>query len=590
MKYSKKIKSTDIIIDEKKQFINKYNFVIIPILLIFLSFSLSNCKIKDTNKTLQASVEIQNLLLDAQKCLLLNELDQAKEILFDIISKDPKQDVAYYLLSKYYELNNKWDSANKYIDIAIKLSPENVYYLELSANILVKLRKYREAAQRYEILISKNPKILDYYLNAAQMYLIAFMPNNALEIFTKLESQHGFIPEIGFYKYQIYSLLGKSDEALDELWRCIQYDPSNLDYKKEYSSFAIEKGKITALYRLVQWYKQRDSTDGYAALFAANYYFAINKVEELKKELLVAKKDPRVDFQDKLQVILTSIDHPNIDEQFIQQLFYHLEDLHSDKAETFNIIGFYYQAQNILDTAIVYFKKALELDSTNDATYRNLIMSYEAKNDYDSMLFYANKALNFYPDIGEFYFYAGYAAFMQKKFEKCIPHLENALSYIPSKNKELQNIIIELLANAYYETGEYAKAFDYFEKAIKANPANLVLKNNYAYFLAQQDTMMDKALNLIDEVLLTEPTRFSFIDTKAWILFKMKNYDEAKKWIDKALMYNDSDPEILEHAGDIYYHLNLIDDAVQLWQKSKENGNNSEIINKKINDKKYYAF
>ena len=175
--------------------------------------------------------------------------------------------------------------------------------------------------------------------------------------------------------------------------------------------------------------------------------------------------------------------------------------------------------------------------------------------------FYANKALNFYPDIGEFYFYAGYAAFMQKKFEKCIPHLENALSYIPSKNKELQNIIIELLANAYYETGEYAKAFDYFEKAIKANPANLVLKNNYAYFLAQQDTMMDKALNLIDEVLLTEPTRFSFIDTKAWILFKMKNY-----------------------------HLNLIDDAVQLWQKSKENGNNSEIINKKINDKKYYAF
>lgn len=70
----------------------------------------------------------------------------------------------------------------------------------------------------------------------------------------------------------------------------------------------------------------------------------------------------------------------------------------------------------------------------------------------------------------------------------------------------------------------------------------------------------------------------------------MKNYDEAKKWIDKALMYNDSDPEILEHAGDIYYHLNLIDDAVQLWQKSKENGNNSEIINKKINDKKYYAF
>ena len=56
----------------------------------------------------------------------------------------------------------------------------------------------------------------------------------------------------GFYKYQIYALLNKNDEALDELWRCIQYDPSNLEFKRIFF-FAIEKGKITALYRLVQW-------------------------------------------------------------------------------------------------------------------------------------------------------------------------------------------------------------------------------------------------------------------------------------------------------------------------------------------------
>jgi len=57
----------------------------------------------------------------------------------------------------------------------------------------------------------------------------------------------------------------------------------------------------------------------------------------------------------------------------------------------------------MLDSSIYNFKKALMLDSTNDATYRNLILAYQSKNSYDSMLFYSNKALSFYPDISEFF-------------------------------------------------------------------------------------------------------------------------------------------------------------------------------------------
>lgn len=572
-------------------FISKFHFLNFILIFSVLLLVLSGCRVKDEQSRNisdsnidfnQSTVEIQNLLLEAQKNLLFNDLDKAKEILNIVKNKNPKEDVAYYLLSKYYQLVNKWDSANYSINMAINLSPDNLYYLEQSANILVNLRKYKDAAQRYETLIDKNPNVIEYYFNAAQMYLMAYMPNNSLEVLTKLENKQGFMPEVGFYKYQIYALLNKNDEALDELWRCIQYDPSNLEFKKEYSSFAIEKGKITALYRLVQWAKQRDSSDGYAALFASNYYFAINKTEEMKKELLIAIQDQRVDFQDKLQVILSSLDNPNIDDTFINQLFDILKNLHNDKAETYNIIGLYYQSKNMLDSSIYNFKKALMLDSTNDATYRNLILAYQSKNSYDSMLFYSNKALSFYPDISEFFFYGGYAAFMIKDYNQCILLLNNALNYLTSKNKNLINTINELLANAYYETGQYDKSFDYFEKSITANPTNATLKNNYAYFLAQQDTLLNKALNLIDEALRLEPNNSSFIDTKAWILFKLNNLTEAKKWIDKALIYNDSDPDILEHAGDIYYHLNLKDEAITFWQKAINNGKNPDLVNNKL--------
>jgi tetratricopeptide (TPR) repeat protein len=579
----------------KKKFCDiRVSFLNFIFICIFSTIFLSSCRVNNSqsinksvklDNTTKYSVEIQNLLLDAQKYLLINNLDKAKEILYFVKNESPKNDVVYYLLSKYYEINNKWDSAYQYIEMAIKLADSNVYYIEQSANLLVNLRKYKEAAQRYETLISKNPNVMEYYFNAAQMYLMAYMPNKSIEIFTKLENQHGFMPEIGFYKYQIYALLNKNDEALDELWRCIQYDPSNLEFKKEYSSFAIEKGKITALYRLVQWAKQRDSSDGYAALFASNYYFSINKTNEMKKELLIALQDPRVDFQDKLQVILSSLNNPNIDDTFMYQLFDILMNLHNDKTETFNIIGIYYQSKNMLDSAINNFKKALYLDSTNDATYRNLILAYESKQMYDSMLFYANKAVDFYPEIGEFFFYGGYAAFMLKDYTQSILLLNNALNYLTSKNKDLINTINELLANAYYQTAQYDKAFDYFEKSIKANPTNATLKNNYAYFLAQQDTLLNKALSLIDEALRLNPNNPSFIDTKAWILYKLNNLEDAKNWIDKALMFNDSDPDILEHAGDIYYKLNKKDMAISYWQKAIDNGKNPDLINEKLNEK-----
>ena len=74
--------------------------------------------------------------------------------------------------------------------MAINLSPDNLYYLEQSANILVNLRKYKDAAQRYETLIDKNPNVIEYYFNAAQMFLMAYMPNNSLEVLTKLENKH----------------------------------------------------------------------------------------------------------------------------------------------------------------------------------------------------------------------------------------------------------------------------------------------------------------------------------------------------------------------------------------------------------------
>jgi predicted negative regulator of RcsB-dependent stress response len=68
----------------------------------------------------------------------------------------------------------------------------------------------------------------------------------------------------------------------------------------------------------------------------------------------------------------------------------------------------------------------------------------------------------------------------------------------------------------------------------------------------------------------------------------LAKYDLALSYIEKALQNNEvSNPVYLEHYGDILYFKGDKENAVVQWQKAKQAGNDSEKLNKKINEKRY---
>ena len=86
-----------------------------------------------------------------------------------------------------------------------------------------------------------------------------------------------------------------------------------------------------------------------------------------------------------------------------------------------------------------------------------------------------------------------------------------------------------------------------------------------------------------------EPENSSFQDTYGWVLFKLGKYTEAEPWIKKAL--NDKEgvsAEVLEHYGDVMYKLGNISKAEEYWIKAKEKGPGSDMLNRKISEKKLY--
>jgi tetratricopeptide (TPR) repeat protein len=93
------------------------------------------------------------------------------------------------------------------------------------------------------------------------------------------------------------------------------------------------------------------------------------------------------------------------------------------------------------------------------------------------------------------------------------------------------------------------------------------LKNTLAYMWAEQGTDLEEASKLINEVLQHAPNNAAYLDTKGWILFKMKRPYDALQYLLKAAEL-DKDPVVLDHAGDALIATGMQAEAVEFWKKS----------------------
>ena len=72
-------------------------------------------------------------------------------------------------------------------------------------------------------------------------------------------------------------------------------------------------------------------------------------------------------------------------------------------------------------------------------------------------------------------------------------------------------------------------------------------------------------------------------------LYKTGKYMEAKEWIGKAIENGaENNAVILEHYGDVFFKLGEPAKAYEYWEKAKKAGKGSDLLDKKINDKKLY--
>jgi tetratricopeptide (TPR) repeat protein len=239
-----------------------------------------------------------------------------------------------------------------------------------------------------------------------------------------------------------------------------------------------------------------------------------------------------------------------------------------------------------VEKALLYYNKAIETNKINHETLARIcVLNYQVQN-FDSLERMSKIGISLLPSSPDFYYFNAISLLKLKRYDDCIDIAENGLVYT-TKNEGKVDLGV-IIAEAYFAKKDYQKGKEAYETLIKNNPKDLFLKNNLALILVKHNIELDYADKLINQLSELDPRNQNYQFTKGYILFKKGKYDEAQKFIEPLVNANRKDGSLMNLLGNIFAKKGNIESAVDYWKAAKELGYKNSVLDKKINDKKYY--
>jgi tetratricopeptide (TPR) repeat protein len=478
----------------------------------------------------------------------------------------------------------------------VQYSPDNFEYKVALADLNREMRKFDEAIAIYEELVEEYPEKpeLNFYLS--DLYLRIKQIDKAIESLDKLENNMGITEAVSMQKFQLYSYIDKKENAIAEIEKLSAKFPMEAKYPIITGDLYLEQNDtVNALKYYNQAYKL-DSNNPYYFLSMARYYERMGEKEAVVQEINKALRNPSLDIETKLEILGKYIQTLRQTKQEMESANALLETLlkqHSQEKELNMIYGEFLLLQDKIEEARFQFQIVTEATPDNISAWRHLLTIALKENGMDEVIAICDGALIHFPEASEFYFYKGTAFYVKKEYSTALTVFEEGLETIPEDSRTLLSNFYGQIGDLHYQLNDKEKAYQSYETAIEYDDSNILILNNYAYFLSLDKKNLDKAERMSAKCVQIQPDNATYIDTYAWVFFQQGNYSLAKFYIESALSKNrDNSGDIVEHYGDILFMTENVDRAISEWEKALElkeaNGEKTDILKKKIKEKTYY--
>ena len=138
---------------------------------------------------------------------------------------------------------------------------------------------------------------------------------------------------------------------------------------------------------------------------------------------------------------------------------------------------------------------------------------------------------------------------------------------------------------AYERTDQWDKAEIDLLNSLNSSPDNPYVINYLAYSWIEKGINIKESLEMLKKANKLRPDDGYILDSLGWALFKLKNYKEAKKYLEAAIQYMASDPVINDHFADTLWMNNKSLQARYYWNYVLKLEKTEEKLRKKIKKK-----
>ena len=326
-----------------------------------------------------------------------------------------------------YQTIGNYNKAITTYSEALEIEEKSQLKIKL-ANVFSTLGYKNNAINLYEDVFKKDSSNLLVAYSLGKLYLKEMQPKSASELFRYLKTQDTLNPN---YPYQ----LGK---ALALQRKKMQMGQSYLD------AFNIDTLHLNSIYEVAKFFKTINVRDS-SRLFIEKGL----QIDSTNINFLQLKANDQY-FSKEFKETIETLNK--------------LEALKFKSVSTYEMYGMSYFNLEQIDSAEVYFKKALKLDRQNPKIlYRMATLAYQKK-DFKIAELYAFQAIMYSkPELDKEYMLLGIIAKEQKDYKKAVRFFDEAVK----NNYNNEDALFELAfaSDKYYEDEKIA--LKHYEKFIE---------------------------------------------------------------------------------------------------------------------------
>jgi len=526
------------------------------LLLILMNFPLHMMgqeKIKSDGIREGFESEYYYAFTEATRYTIYQYYNQAVGLYKTCLEYNPGSAAIKYQLSKIYYRTGYIEEAKKLGIEAWNGERKNRWYLLNLITIYQTTNRIDSAILFEKELIALEPQRIDNYLNLSLLYEISREYRKSLKILDQVENGFGKSVEVLTLKYDIYKSMGKNDEAISQLYAARTMEPENLSVAGLIAEFYRDNGDQDSASTYYNYLLGKEERDPVTAFSYIDYLISFARYEEALQYFIPSLKKEIINKEQTAGYFMNKLER---DEKIMEnRAFYDPAMALFDSLYQYDMrinalyVDYNFKVKNY-DKAAEKLKAMLKNNERNSRIWEQLLFTENIINQYDSLLFYGEKAVNLFNDQPLPYLYTGIAYLQKKEYSLALKTLEKGFQYTTNKELSLQYCIF--IAEAYNGLQNHNKSFEFYEKALSFDSSNILVMNNYAYFLAVEGRELEKAKSMSRKTIKKEKSNAIYLDTYAWILYKMEDYRKARYYIRKAMKYGGaSDKEIAEHYNTI---------------------------------------